>query len=351
MSAAATESGGSARAKPAGSKPSSRRGWVRKLAAVMLIALLGAGAWFYLYVPFMQARSAAAQRAQSATDSLAGDIAALATRLDALAAQQTAQVASQTQLAEAQQAFAVQLANAAGARDADSWVLAEIEYLVLAASQRLALAGDVATAQAALLAADERAKASDRPEFVPVRAELAHDIAALAAVPRPDLDGLAFELDAVMRRVDSLPVKPIADTSVAAVEPPPAAAPSSGWRGLAAALWQDLMSLVEVAEGDLPDSVLFDPKLRYFLTQTLKLELSGARLALVSRDAVNFRAALDLASEVLERYYDGTDGAVRSAAEVVARARAVELAPTLPTVSASLSAVRTARAALATPAP
>lgn len=118
------------------------------------------------------------------------------------------------------------------------------------------------------------------------------------------------------------------------------------WQGLAKALWADLRSLVEVKDGKLEDGVLFDPKLRYFLRQNLRLELASARLAVLKRDEENFRASLALAINLLDAYYDTDAAAVSALRARLDESRAIELAPPIPSVSASLDAVRSKRSDL-----
>ena len=72
------------------------------------------------------------------------------------------------------------------------WVLAEAEYLVLAANQRLALEGDINTAIAALKAAAQRLRSENHPDLIPVRDRLIEDATALEAVILPDTEGLAI---------------------------------------------------------------------------------------------------------------------------------------------------------------
>ncbi len=226
------------------------------------------------------------------------------------------------------------------------WVLAEAEYLVMAASQRLALEGDVDTARAALVAADNVLRAAQHPELIALRETLAGDIAALEAVAQPDVEGLAIYLAETVTRVDGLPTRPIADIEMSFSRMGEEQVEASNWRRMAQALWSDLRSLVEIKDGELQDGVLFDPELRYFLQQNLRLELASARLAVLRRDTDNFRAACRLVTELLDKYYDPEAAAVRAIRGRLTESLALELAPPLPSVSASLDAVRAKRAAV-----
>ncbi len=223
------------------------------------------------------------------------------------------------------------------------WVLAEVEYLVLAASQRLALEHDVTSAVAALKAADARLRAVRHPELLALREQLAADIAALEGVKQPDIEGLALYLAEAVTRVDKLPTKPIADLDMSFSRMGRETAASQDWRGMARALWADIRSLVEIKDGKLEDGVLFDPELRYFLQQNLRLELSSARLAVLQGDNANFRAALTLIVDLLGKYYDTGNGQVSALVTRLNEQRTLDLRPHIPSLAAGLDAVRAKR--------
>lgn len=226
------------------------------------------------------------------------------------------------------------------------WQLAEVEYLVFAATQRLILHRDVETALAALKAADERIATAAHPELSELRSQLARDIAALDGVVVPDTEGLAIYLAEAVARVTSLPTKPVADIDMSFSRMSDETARSNDWRGYLQAMWIDLKGLVEIKDGKLEDSVLFDPELRYFLVQNLRLELASARLAVLKGDTANFRAAVSLVRDLLRQYYDIEDGQVAAMLKDLEGYSMLELAPAVPSIGSSLDAVRAKRQSL-----
>ena len=222
-------------------------------------------------------------------------------------------------------------------------VLAEVEYLVFAASQRLLLERDVETAAAVLKSADLRLRAAQHPDLIGLREQLGRDITALEAVTQPDIEGLAIYLANTVTQVDNLKTKPIADLDMSFTSMGAKTVSTDNWQGVARALWTDLKSLVEIKDGELEDGVLFDPELRYFLQQNLRLELASARLAVLRRDNANFRAAVTLTVNLLETYYDIEDGDVSAIIARLNEQRSLELAPPVPMISGSLDAVRVKR--------
>lgn len=329
-----------------------RRGGV--FALLLLVAVLGVVSAGYYWANFVAAPTAAAWRAQldalvSSSATLQGGLAAAEQRLQKLESAHNTALARVDKLDQTTTAVARELQTLvahSGAKPLDG-VLAECEFLILMASERLTLAGDVATARAALLAADQRLRNIEHPAVTPLRERLANDQQALAAVAVPDIEGLALKFAAQIRRVDMLHTHAIAQLDSAAPQTRPAPGVSDNWRDVVRAMWNSLLSLVEIKDGELPDAALFDPKLGYFLLQNLKLELSSARLAILQRDTANYRVAIEIVQQALARYFDTQDAAVKSLAAMLAAVRDVELAPPLPAISASLEAVRAARTVLA----
>ena len=273
--------------------------------------------------------------------------------LDALKAEQSALsgtlgaridevAAAANKTADAQQQLQQSVASLYEKEDhsALEWVLAEAEYLVLAANQRLALEGDINTAIAALKAADQRLSSENHPDLIPVRDRIIEDATALEAVKLPDTEGLAIYLAKVIEQVKELPTKAVADSVEPFSSTKNLSDEAKNWRNVANAMWTDLVELVEVKDAALPDSVAFDPELRYFLQQNLRLELASARLSVLRRDGRNFRASVSLIKEMLNDFYETSDTSVSSIIERLSEAEALEFEPALPKITASLDVIR-----------
>jgi len=337
-------------------EPRARGGTAAIVVSVLLFALLLAGAWYwhqYRYAPALAAlaedvagtgagqTSLAAEldATRAGIDSVGAEAAGVLAEVDALGAKIDSAVQGQADLRRSVSALYEK-----ETQTSVDWVLAEAEYLVLAATQRLALERDTDTAIAALRAADQRLRSAEHPDLIPIRDQLIKDITALEGVNRADVEGLALYLAKTIDQVDDLPTKPIAEevTPFATVRDGEYAA--ADWRRLGYAIWSDLVDLVEVKDADLPDSVLFDPELRYFLRQNLKLELASARLAVLRRDRANLEASAGLIKRLFEAYYDENDAGVKSIKARLDEAVTLELKPQLPNISGSLDVIRRQRA-------
>jgi uroporphyrin-3 C-methyltransferase len=224
----------------------------------------------------------------------------------------------------------------------DEWTLAEVEQILLVASQQLQLAGNVKAALIALEAADARLARSDRPQLTQVRRVIAEDIERLKSSPFVDVTGIGLKLESVISTVDELPLvmetRPVEGNANAAAD-----TPDEGWRLLVAEMWGDLLSLVRIQRIDAPETPLLAPDQAFFLRENLKLRLLGARLALLARDQAAYRADLAAAVDWSTRYFDVTAPAVASSIETLNELAESDIQIELPDVSASLDAVRTYR--------
>lgn len=247
-------------------------------------------------------------------------------------------------LDEDQQAIGHRLAVLAAlmGRSERGWTLAEVEYLLRIASQRLQLQRDTVTAAQALRSADGRLRDLADPHYQNVREQIARDLDAIKAVPAVDVDGLSATLSAALQRVDNLPVagshyQPAADAgegSSGGAETVKTAAE------LGKVVWSSLSELFRVREHDQPVGPMLPPEREYFLRENLRLQLAAARLALLRNDRVQYRSALQTASEWLSEYYDRQAPGVQQLLAGLQESAAVDITPQLPDVSASLHLLR-----------
>lgn len=227
-------------------------------------------------------------------------------------------------------------------RSEQGWGLAEVEYLLRIASQRLQLQRDIKTARQALQAADARLQELADPRFLKVREQIAREQEALQAVTPVDIDGLAAQLGALGERVDELTV------AGSQYQPPDRAETGSAarnwtvenWRELPALLWSVVSDLFRIREHDQAVKPMLPPEREYFLRENLRLQLSAARLALLRDDAEQYRASLETGRRWLEQYFSSQDARVGEALARLKQLSGVDVAPELPDVSASLRLLR-----------
>ena len=219
------------------------------------------------------------------------------------------------------------------------WQLAEVKYLLLIASQRLALARDVDTAQAILQSADARLMEIPDPALIPVRERLIADINRLKAARGTDFAGLALMLADLAGRSGEFPLNPGGSGEQAALpadnEP---VATDNRWQRLARNLWQELKSLVIISRTDKNTAALLAPQERYFLYRNLRLQLEMGRMALLIRDEDQYRISVKAGTEWLNEYFDTGDARVRSALASLENAGSINFHETVPSIDTTLGA-------------
>jgi uncharacterized protein HemX len=149
---------------------------------------------------------------------------------------------------------------------------------------------------------------------------------------------MAQRLDQLIGGVDSLPLH--LDERMQSAQPERPAGEYAGWERVLIEIWNEMKQLVRIRVVDEPEAELLSPAQSYFLRQNLQLRLLDARQALLARDPTRFRTDLETAQAWIRRYYDTraqtTAAAQASLNELAASSIAVEL----PTIDASLAAVR-----------
>jgi uroporphyrin-3 C-methyltransferase len=223
-------------------------------------------------------------------------------------------------------------------RGRDEWTLAEVEQILLIANQQLQLAGNVKAALIALETADARLARMDRPQLTALRRVITRDVERLKAAPHVDIVGMALRLDNIMNQFDSLPLA--MQERPARADPVPEAASGAVWQRLWREWKQDLGNLIRVQNIAKPDVPLLSPDQLFFLRQNLKLRLLGARLSLLARDDVSFKADLKAASQWITSYYDGGNKNVVAAQSALRQLLLSDIGSQLPDISESLEAAR-----------
>ncbi|MEW6314052.1 MAG: uroporphyrinogen-III C-methyltransferase [Pseudomonadota bacterium] len=225
-------------------------------------------------------------------------------------------------------------------RSRDESVLAEIEQVLLLASQQLQISGNIKAALIALQTADARLQHLDRPQFAALRRALNRDIEQLKLAPYADIVGLSARLDGLIAAVEILPLSQEMRPPREPNPLPPAGGSESAWQRLLREVWQDFKQLVRIQAMDHPDLPLLAPDQVFFLRENLKLRLLGARLALFARDSASFKADMEAAQVWLSRYYDAQDQGVAAALAALKQFADGDIGAELPQITASLDAVR-----------
>ncbi|MGB0467314.1 MAG: uroporphyrinogen-III C-methyltransferase [Pontibacterium sp.] len=226
------------------------------------------------------------------------------------------------------------------------WLLAETEYLLRLANQRVLMEKTADGALKLLKSADKILQETDDVTIYEVRKALATDIAALEAVPTVDTQGLFLKLGALNAQVKNLRQVPISEQReipelLKELTPETV---SEGWATGMQASWNNAMnklnSLIVIQQRDETIAPLLSPKENFYLQQNLRLMLEQAQLALLQREQGAYTSSLTKAATWIAEYFDPKDATSQSLLRGISELKTVQVSPEVPDISGSLSTLK-----------
>ncbi|MDO6459267.1 uroporphyrinogen-III C-methyltransferase [Granulosicoccaceae sp. 1_MG-2023] len=212
-------------------------------------------------------------------------------------------------------------------RSQTEWILAETEYLLRMAGHRVNFAGDTKAGILALRAASVRLHDLGDSRFAPVREQIANEVAELRQTGAPDIEGIALELQKMSQRADSLPLpKSSIQKSFDEAKSSPTA---ENAKQVAGQLLQSLKGMVKVEPADGIPVIRPSKPTREQLSasESLRLHLQAARLAVLRRDQETYREHLDNATSYVNNSYDTEDPVTQAYLEDLAALKAQTILP------------------------
>ena len=214
--------------------------------------------------------------------------------------------------------------------------LAEVDYLLRLANERLKLFSDPGAADEALEVADMHLAALDNPLYLGVRQEIAAARRALAGVEMPVYLEIAGELDAVQAAIPDL-----AFITPEMSEPlESSTTEDDGWWSSFKNAFSSLVT-VRRSSGEETERLSIEDK--DFIRQRVWLQFEIAHLALMRQDQDSFRAALDRAEESIAAWFDPASGSFGEVSAGISALRALEIEVDMPDITAPWSTLRLLR--------
>ncbi len=323
-------------------------GLIALIVLLVLILVGGLGYWLYdKQQGIKDASTAQWQEYNAKLTELGGEIEESADQLnEVVSAQETAADEIQTQLDAISTNQTVlgetlDVMQKEKPKQQSAWVLEEVDYLLTIAQQRLSLARDVPTSLAAMQGADARLRELGNPNLNGIRETLIKEMNELREVEDADISGMVLYIADVTSRVESLPLRNFEVPTLNDMNIPSKEEAAQGkWKDVALSMWGDLVKMVEIKDQAVPDEILFDPELRYFLHQNLQLELTSAKLSILRRDSNSMIASLTRVSEILNRYFDTESASVSAILEQLSGMEGVDLSPAMPEITGSLNLLK-----------
>ncbi len=219
--------------------------------------------------------------------------------------------------------------------DTSYWRLAEAEFLLKQAHQRLFITRDAETADLLLSSADSAIVQQKDPALLPVRSAIASDRAALRKVPRVDRDGIYLRLQALSAQVGTL------TSGNRFLQPPEDELLSEeSTTRYSDMLWQRLLSIVRIRHHDHPVEPLLPPEQEVYLRQNIQLTLVQAQLGLLQAQQQTYESNLQRVAAWVSQYCDTEDPLVKGWLDESQTLMRINIAPDLPDISGSLRSVQ-----------
>lgn len=220
--------------------------------------------------------------------------------------------------------------------------LAEVDYLLRLANERLNLFHDPLAADETLKLADMHLAAMNDPIYLAVRQDIATVRQALAANEVPDFFAIGSDIDTLQQSIAALPFKGEHTVALAAVSETEA-----GWWGKVKQVFSDLVTVRRSTELEDQRISLED---KDYVRQRLWLQLEIAHLALMRRDQESFRKALARVQQTLAEWFEENSGPYRSTDDLIKSLASREIQLEMPDISKPWSTLQQVRALRSLPA-
>lgn len=312
--------------------------WLALLLSIFAIGIAGVGGWL------QQQQQQVGDNKQLLIDndirSLRNQLNNISQRDQQSSTNQKLMVDQFSALVKVQQTHAKQLTELALV-ERDDWKLAEVEYLLRLAHQRVVLSHDANGAKQLLQTADDILFALGYSDLYAVRKQLAQDLAALSSAANTDNDGVYLQLLALADQASSVPFsgyEELPDVDDSLVEP--AERMQDRLLEKLAHAWGILKQLVVVKDRTVDIEPLLSESQRQLVDARLKLNLAQARSALLLNQSSIYKASLAQAQHLLIKYYQDDTMQQQSMLEQIKQLMAVEVNPVLPDISASQRVIK-----------
>ena len=233
------------------------------------------------------------------------------------------------------------------------WQLAEAEYLLRLANQRLAMEQASESAIALLKAADIIIRDSEQVGTYGIRRAIAADLAALTTVPSVDVEGVYAQLAALSglaaqltfippRRETVVPNKTPEAASAEVTATTPAAKVNwtqSVWHGtkaVGASVWGELKQLVKVQSRTQEGQQLLTPAAELLVRMRIEMALSQTQVALLRRQQTIYDQSLVGVKQLLAQYYRSNDVIAQAMHAQIGALDEVKVLVNMPNISGSL---------------
>ena len=185
------------------------------------------------------------------------------------------------------------------------WLIADAEYLLSVANERLHLIGDVNTTLEALEAADQRLRESGDAGAFKVREEIAKELSVMKRVTVPDVVGIYASIqtmqDAVYKLVLFLPYTGKALSPHVEVKEPTEKTTED--QGLLDSAMNQLEGIVTIRHTEHEVKEILTPEEAQFIQEQLRVKLEIVKISLVQHNEALFKSSLADAKKWTQQHF------------------------------------------------
>ena len=221
------------------------------------------------------------------------------------------------------------------------WLIADAEYLLSVANERLHLIGDVNTTREALEAADQRLRESGDAGIFNVREEIAKEIAVIKSVTVPDIVGIYASIQTLQDRVDKLVLLlPYTGKALAApTEKKAQASQTTEDQGLLDSAMSQLEGIVTIRHTEHEVKEVITPEEAQFIREQLRVKLEMVKISLVQHNEALFQSSLADAKKWTEQHFAKNTDVDNFIAELD-KFNTIKIRSQFPDISSSLKMLR-----------
>ncbi len=223
------------------------------------------------------------------------------------------------------------------------WWIAESEYLLRLANQRILMEKRPEGALTLLRSADKILHELDDVTLFKLREAIAKEIASLEAVPKLDIEGTYLRLSAMIGQIQNLATlsveqRPELPEMLNKITPGliDEAMQQEVKSSLSKALTR-LESLVVIQHHDQPIEPLLSPEKGTQLRESLQLLLEQTQLAMLRQQQKIYDQSLERAANLIERYFDLKTASAKALLAAISELKKLTVEPEMPDISGSLT--------------
>ncbi|MEI6335243.1 MAG: uroporphyrinogen-III C-methyltransferase [Methylococcaceae bacterium] len=185
------------------------------------------------------------------------------------------------------------------------WLIADAEYLLSVANERLHLIGDVNTTLEALEAADQRLRESGDAGAFKVREEIAKELSVMKRVIVPDVVGIYASIQTMQDAVDKLVLfLPYTGKALSPqTEVKEATEKATEDQGLLDSAMNQLEGIVTIRHTEHEVKEILTPEEAQFIQEQLRVKLEIVKISLVQHNEALFQSSLADAKKWTQQHF------------------------------------------------